>query len=134
MYKDIRVEMPDGQIIRKEDWKTITDMNYFDSTIDKKELDDFIWNLPLWSSGLLGCNKLQEDLDIFLYQNEEVFGLRHCDTQEYSDHWRIQIHINVRVFPEVLPLLTYNKEKTWNISYAGSDLVMLTFSINKSVR
>lgn len=131
-YKDIYVTMPSDQIIREEDWKTITDMNYFDSTVDKEELDKFILDLPFYVT-LESPNELRFSLRKFLCRNKEVFGLRHCDTQEYSNRWRIQIHINVRVFPEVLQLLTYKGDKTWQIGLAGGDLVMLTFSISKSV-
>lgn len=134
MYKEIGVNMRDDQIIRKEDWKTITTMDYFDSTIDKEKLKEFINSLPFYQTSPLGRSRIQQKLDAFLYKREEVFGLRHCDTQERENSWRIQIHINVRVFPKIIELFEYKREKNWQIGIAGEELVMLTFSIPKLAR
>ena len=129
MYKEIEVTMKDDQIIRKEDWKTITTMDYFDSTIDKEDLNEFLDSLPF--SKTLNLNELRFCLRKFLCRNKEIFGLRHCDTQERENSWRIQIHINVRVFPKIMELLVYKGEKKWMIGLAGEELVILTFSIKK---
>ena len=127
-FTEIRFPIRTDQVIHSEDYKTLTSMDYFDSTIDKEKLKEFIQELPFLRSTY--GNDCRFDLSNFLVYNEEVEGIRHCDTQEYSNRWRIQIQINIRIYPDAVNLLCYKKEKSWLVFY-NNDLVVLTFSIDK---
>lgn len=122
-YTKITVYYDNSQIIRKEDWKTITDHKYFIDSVDKDKLGDFIWNLPYLSIGEL------DYLNQFLIHGVEIPGLRHCDTQEREDRWRIQIHINYRIFPKAAYLIRQNNIMC---NFSGDDNIVLTFSIPKN--
>lgn len=126
--KQIPVIMETDQIIRGLDYVTIKTMDYFNSTIDKKVLDKFIWSLPFYKNL---TDDIRLHINDFLYSSEAIFGMRHCDTQEYENRWRIQIQINIQVFPRIIELLLYKKEKSWMVSFAGNNLITLTFSIPK---
>lgn len=123
MYTKITVHYDNSQIIRKEDWKTITDHQYFIDSVNKDELSEFIWKLPYLTISDLDC------LSQFLIHGVEVPGLRHCDTQEREDRWRIQIHINYRLFPKAVYLVHYTT--SIKCGFSGDDNVVLTFSISK---
>lgn len=122
-YKEITIEYDTTQIIRKEDWKTLADIKYFTDSVDKDELSKFIRDLPYLDV------EDKMDLHQFLKNGVEIPGLRHCDTQEREDRWRIQIHINYRLFPKAAYL---TNSTTLRCSFSGGDNVVLTFSISKN--
>lgn len=81
-----------------------------------------------------------EALDWFLtteITREEEYvlwkSIRHADTQEEIDSWRIQLGINFRVFPDAVNLV-YNfitNKNTCMANFANDDEVLLTFKLPK---
>lgn len=120
--KKITIDYDSSQVIHKMAWGILADIKYFTDSVDKDELSEFIWNLPYLSISEL------DDLNRFLIHGEEIPGLRHCDTQERENSWRIQIHINYRIFPKAAYLTCQNKIRC---SFSGDDNVILTFTISK---
>ena len=65
----------------------------------------------------------------------EQYGIAHVDTYECDTYWRIQLAINVFMYPEVMLwyCLPYERQKDegFFVSFNGEDAVVLTFNIDK---
>lgn len=96
---------------------------YFVSTIDKNTCFDKIDDLL----DEKGCDCVG-DLRSGLYQiieGIETLGIYHCDTYETTIEWRVQLHVNIRIFPEAIRFGVCN--------FTGKDLVVVTFILPKKV-
>lgn len=129
-YRNIQVYMQCGskdQIIRDLDWKTILPMEYFTEHIDFMEFDDnILYRLPY---GSRQWDDLQDALADF-FNGDLVYGIRHIDTQRNENYWRVQIHVDFRIFPAVVGLIRNDGiERPYRASYSGSTCVTLTFNL-----
>ena len=97
----------------------------FRESIDSDKMEEFINTLPLYDDAVLDTA-----LYDFLIDNKEVFGIRHCDTYEDVNFWRVQLQIHICVYPEVVQLLE-NKTKNYTTLLENNTLMILEFWIKK---
>lgn len=70
-------------------------------------------------------------LKFFKGKRTEDIAIRHCDTYlGQSGNWRVQLHINIRAYPDAVRLLEdRRKEKNYRAFLSGGDDIVLTMWI-----
>lgn len=89
--------------------------------INLDEIYDFLDKLSLSVS-----SKLKDSLECFFEGRKRSDKIMHCDTYlRENNKWRIQLHIHIPTYPEIVQL--YMRKGEYMISYSGNDAAVLTF-------
>lgn len=108
----------------------------FRDHIDPDEVWDFVMDLPILRD-ITGVGEPGKALiDVLTSRNRDMYqrkGIYHCDTYEREDSWRVQLHINLRMYPEAITLLTDRSDSKadYSASFSEGDCVTLTFDLKK---
>lgn len=123
----LNFDMETKNIIRDNDYKDL-EYSEFIKHVNQESVRKFIRNtlrLPLNIA-----YELKKAI-MAAFSDKPILGVRHCDTYLRDNSWRVQLHINFRIFPESLYLIEMKKKDSpYLVGYAGKDLLMLTFSID----
>lgn len=106
------------------------DTKYVLDTIDEEHMKHILTLFPYQDPMGQNCNKAIIALRKLLYA-QTTYGVRHCDTIEYSDYWRIQIQFNVAFFPETILWIISKRTDIISFSYGGDECIVATFCVEK---
>ena len=102
----INFDMRTENIIRDNNYKDL-EYSEFIKHVNQENVENFIRNilrLPLNTA-----YDLREAIKS-AFSDKPTLGIRHCDTYLRDNSWRVQLHINFRIFPEALYLIEMKKK------------------------